>query len=127
MLESVHIWETFKLILNLNKDKDQNLLKDLQNTTLPVVDTVRLNRIDAFNHPEIINKFLKNSVAKGTKNFKIGTGCMLNQHQCQAYIKGIKAVAKKVTDCIYLGGFIMNQKNFAKFLIIKTLVSLFLT
>ena len=106
-----------ELVLSLNNGKDQNLLKDFQNTTLPVMNTVKLKRIDAFNHPEIINKFMNNSVAQGTKEFMIGTGCQLNKEECQAYIKGIQAVAQKVTDYLYLGGFIMDQEKFEQVMI----------
>ena len=111
MLESVTISETFELVLNLNNKRDQNLLKDLQDITLPVVNTVRLNRIDAFNYPEIINKFMKNSVAQEIKKFFIGTHCKLKKEKCQAYIEGIQAVAKKVTDHLYLEEFIMDQET----------------
>ena len=125
MQECFNLSETSEFVLNLFNGKDQRLLEYLQNKTLPVVNTVKLDKIDHFNYPGIINNFMKNSVAPGTKRFRIGTGCNLNQEQCQAYIEGLQKVAQKVTDNLYLGGFIMEQEKFEQVIIsckhIKTL------
>ena len=101
----------------MNKREYGRLLKELQYIKLPVLKSVKLDKVGCFKHPTIINQFLKESVARGTKQFLFNTQNDLGKDKSKAYIEGIQRMADKVTESLYLKSLWMNQKEFHKIMI----------
>ena len=84
---------------------------------LPVIREISLNYVEYFKHPSLIYKFLKNNVAKGTKNFVFKTSSNLSKGQCKVYIEVIRSVAIKITNSLALSSIWMDQQEFQQIMI----------
>ena len=71
----------FNLKINLNDAKHQDLLKLLQNMELPLINQVCIDYVNNFNEPDIINKFMKESISYGLKKFIFDTRNELNHEE----------------------------------------------
>ena len=107
----------FTITLDMNQRDYGRLIKELQYIKLPELGSVRLNNVSCFKHPSIINKFLKESVARGTKQFTFCSRYDIGIHKSKAYIEGIQRVAEKVTNSLYLKSLWMGQKEFYKIMV----------
>mmetsp|Transcript_26329 Transcript_26329/g.23282 ORF Transcript_26329/g.23282 Transcript_26329/m.23282 type:complete len:299 (+) Transcript_26329:501-1397(+) len=115
---SAKVDKNFNLELNLKTTSHQNLIRVLKDTKLPIIDTVRLYNIGYFNEPEILNKFMKESIHQRTKEFYFqNDGSKLTHPECQDYLEAIKSVADKVHELLHLSMFRMNKEDFEDILI----------
>ena len=96
------ITNTFSFTLNLNESKHQNLIKILENTQLPILNYVDLQYVGDFNETDVVNKFMKQSISIGTKQFYFrNTNSKLNESECKKYVDGIVAAANKVHQLVF--------------------------
>ena len=79
---------------------------------LPSMSEIKISYISRFDNPDIINKFMRESVAEGTQIFRFSTYNGLNYSQCQTYLEGIHKVANKITQCLDLSSFRMDRQEF---------------
>ena len=74
--------------------------------------------IGYYHQPEIITKFMSESISKGTKEFRIiDNDSKLKYIQYQEYLAGIKDAALKITDEFCIQNFILNRSEFEQIMI----------
>ncbi|CAI2363762.1 unnamed protein product [Moneuplotes crassus] len=103
--------ESSSVCINLSNTSSQDLLKTLQLFRLPPLASLDVCKIYNFNHPEVITKFIENSLSEHIKYFRFSTGS-ISYPSISAYMGSLQKTLPLIPDKVELVHWAITKQEF---------------